>query len=520
MPNRAANQPLKTETGQAIADAGRWETRQELPIETEILIPDYLPAVFKIVKCLLEPVIMQNTVSERHWQCGGYLRCTVYYQSDEPGARLYRTEQKYAFEKSVDLPEGNYLPGAAYLWGETEYCNCRAVSEHRLDIRGAYTLNAAISMAEPVELIASLQGCGVEQRQKSLDGMICTVCEEHTFTAETTFPLSAENETVLDITGAFVQGTSGVHTGQLDFSGTLVMQLCCRIPDGEQLVVHNKDVPVAQTVELPAAAEGDNAVLWGEVLSCTLTAAEKEKEAALSITWKLHAELWHPVSYAVVSDAYSTICEMKLEKKVFHQFTPLADVDTTLPVVIEDTLPDAGVSVVGCFVSIGVPQLAAVEKGNGCRISGRGVAHLLCTDERGEFNCYDKTFQWNLPDSLPGTMSQCLPHLHASLRRVVSSHTANKARVELELHVGGIVLQRSTHEIISSVVPGEEYSRQDEPSLYIYYACKGENVFEIARRYHARPDDLAAANHLSVPEGQRACEMTTDEMCLLIPAAL
>ena len=29
------------------AYGGRWETRQELPVETEILIPDYQPAVFK-----------------------------------------------------------------------------------------------------------------------------------------------------------------------------------------------------------------------------------------------------------------------------------------------------------------------------------------------------------------------------------------------------------------------------------------------------------------------------------------
>ena len=42
------------------AYGGRWETRLELPVETEILIPDYLPAVFKIVKCLVEPVILQN----------------------------------------------------------------------------------------------------------------------------------------------------------------------------------------------------------------------------------------------------------------------------------------------------------------------------------------------------------------------------------------------------------------------------------------------------------------------------
>lgn len=84
MQSKAANQPLTIETGQALANTGRWETRQELPVETEILIPDYLPAVFKIVKCLLEPVIMQNSVADRRWQCSGYLRCTVYYSPMKP----------------------------------------------------------------------------------------------------------------------------------------------------------------------------------------------------------------------------------------------------------------------------------------------------------------------------------------------------------------------------------------------------------------------------------------------------
>ena len=79
---------------------GRWETRLELPVETEILIPDYLPAVFKIVKCLITPVVLQNRVSGGRWQSEGYLRCTVYYQSEEPGTRLLRTEQKFAFEKT------------------------------------------------------------------------------------------------------------------------------------------------------------------------------------------------------------------------------------------------------------------------------------------------------------------------------------------------------------------------------------------------------------------------------------
>ena len=82
---------------------------------------------------LIRPVILHNDLAGCRWHGEGYLRCTVYYQSDEGGAKLWRTEQKYPFEKTVELPEGRYLPGPAQLWGEVEYCNCRAVSEHRVD---------------------------------------------------------------------------------------------------------------------------------------------------------------------------------------------------------------------------------------------------------------------------------------------------------------------------------------------------------------------------------------------------
>ena len=89
---------LKVFKDTVTAYAGRWETRLELPVETEILIPDYQPAVFKIVKCRIVPVILQNAVADGRWTAQGYLRCTVYYQSDEPGSRLWRMEQKLPFE--------------------------------------------------------------------------------------------------------------------------------------------------------------------------------------------------------------------------------------------------------------------------------------------------------------------------------------------------------------------------------------------------------------------------------------
>lgn len=75
--------------------------------------------------------------------------------------------------------------------------------------------------------------------------------------------------------------------------------------------------------------------------------------------------------------------------------------------------------------------------------------------------------------------------------------------------------------VVGEVSLGEEFpDKNDGPALYLYYASDGERVFDIAKRYHARAKDLAAANHMEPDPGTPVQEMTTARTCLLIPAAL
>lgn len=79
-------------------------------------------------------------------------------------------------------------------------------------------------------------------------------------------------------------------------------------------------------------------------------------------------------------------------------------------------------------------------------------------------------------------------------------------------------MQAQSFDALCGVELGEAYDDSDGPALYIYYAQQGERIFDIAKRYHARARDLAAANHLESNEPTR--ETTADAACLLIPAAL
>ena len=67
--------------------------KAELPLETELLISDYLPPVQRIVKCFAHPVVLQKQLAPGRLTLEGYLRCTVYYQGEEGRgcARLSRS---------------------------------------------------------------------------------------------------------------------------------------------------------------------------------------------------------------------------------------------------------------------------------------------------------------------------------------------------------------------------------------------------------------------------------------------
>lgn len=504
------------------AYGGRWETRLELPVETEILIPDYLPAVFKIVKCRIVPVLLQNRVSGGRWQSEGYLRCTVYYQSDEPGCRLYQTEQKFAFEKSVELPAGSYAEGPAQVWGEPEYCNCRAVSEHRIDLRGAYILCAAVLATKDCELLTALADCGIEQRTRELTGLQRVAAEEKTLTAETSLLLPDAGDAVLDIDGSFALGSVTLQTGQASVQGTLQMQVCYQPTDSEELVVRQKEIPVQQTVELAAASEEDACIAWGEVMACTMAATDGGGEAQLSVTWKLHLEVWHKASRTVVADAYSTICQTQTVQTACKLLNRSADLSGRINVTLEDDLPDPEVMVKGCFVTLGAAVPVEEEKDGDqqFRLCGKGTAHVLCADARGELTCYDKPFIWQPEGSWIGAPADASACMNAAVTRVSSDKNGAQLRVELEISMTGVLLQAAANEALCEVELGEEYAEgNDGPALYLYYARQGERIFDIAKRYHARAKDLVIANRME-SDGKAPQDLTTETACLLIPAAL
>ena len=145
-----------------------------------------------------------------------------------------------------------------------------------------------------------------------------------------------------------------------------------------------------QTLELPGVTEDDTALVRGEVLACTLSAVDGAGEASLSVTWKLRVEIWRSVQHTVVADAYSTLCKTQTVQTVCRLLQKTADLTGRIPVTLDDDLPDAEGTVLGCFVTLGA-LCAAQADGNKAethlKLLGKGTAHVFISDARCELTC-------------------------------------------------------------------------------------------------------------------------------------
>ena len=77
------------------------------------------------------------------------------------------------------------------------------------------------------------------------------------------------------------------------------------------------------------------------------------------MTWRLRIELWREVQYSVVADAYSTLCKLQTVQTACRLLQKTASLAGRIPVSIEDDLPDAEGTVMGCFVTLGAPLRSA-----------------------------------------------------------------------------------------------------------------------------------------------------------------
>lgn len=495
------------------AAGGSCTVKAEIPIENEILISDYLPQVFKLVKCFARPVILQKQLQPGRLTMEGYIRCTVFYQGED-GAGLCQTEQKIPFNKTVELPGFEFSSWSAMVEGETEYLNCRAVNPRRIEVRGAFGLVISVHAQCRTEVITALSDCGIEQKQAVFSGVRCAAVLDKMITADGELRFSKAPAAILDITGTAVIRDLKLISGKAVAKGEIHAMCAWRAQGENTLQSIAVSIPFNQILDVEGLTDDCKCLCVVEPVGFSVAAGEDEEPGRITANALLHLRAWRPYELSFVTDAFSTQYMTSIEMKKLSGEKLACMLDETAAVTGSGPLPDENTRLLACFAAFGPAQI--LLRGGMPVLTARVLVTAFGENSLGEIESYDKALELALP--LPAGIpadGELYPECWFSAEDLQAGCTGGTLEVSLNVHIEGAILYRQSWSCIGSVELGELLDPADpEISLRIYYAQAGEELFAIAQRFHVSPGQMLAAN------GMEAGTQALPSACrLLVPGA-
>ena len=469
--------------------------RAELPVETEILISDYLPPVFKLVKCFARPVVLQKQLQPGRLTLEGYLRCTVYYQGEE-NAGLCQTEQKLPFTRVLELPEFDFTAWTATVEGQTEYLNSRAVNPRRIEVRGAYGLVASVRTQCKTEVITALADCGVEQKLSALAGMRRTVVLDKLLTAEGELSFPQPPAAILDISGSAEVRELKILHNKAVVKGELRALCAWRAEGDPTLRSQSVTLNFQQVADAEGLSEDCRCFCIAEPVGFSAEQGEGGEPGRLTATLLLRLRGWRPYQLQWVADAFSTRYETMLTPQELAADTLVCALNETVTLTGSGPLPDAGAKILACFASFG--PLSLVRKEENWALTARTVVTAFAEKSLNELESYEKPLEFSLPiPELTDAEADCWPECWLTAENLQCVSAGGALDVSLTVRAEGAILCRKVWDGVGNIALGEPLAPEDpEISLRICYAQAGEELFGIAKRFHVSPGRMLAANEL------------------------
>ena len=473
----------------------------EQSIECDFVLPDYLPDIVRILKCSITPRVISKTLSGTSLSIEGTAVAEVLYVApeEEPRCAVYRCP----FSKVVEL--GRVMPDAdVIVCPSVSYVNCRAVSQRRLDIRGAVVLKIQAINRLSCELTGDAQGAGIQLKKRVFPISRLCSCVQRDLSIHEDIELPEGNPPVFSIlkvsTRAQVSDCKLI-AGKIILKGELhlhILYLCDK--ESKALCTVDQMLPFSQILDVDGVDEECTCDISLTVASCELIPQQEfEENTTLTLDCEISvlAKVRREEEILSVCDVFSTLYESSCEQKQIDFEHVVTREEETFTHKSELNLPQAMESLCDSFCEMKILSTQIAQGKATCRIQmditmlAYDAEHnLLCITAKDEFD-YERTLS-NTPMTL-----EYSPHL-----QLISSQATlegESATVTVECCLSGEAVTKVRESVVTTISVDEEKpkERDKDIALTIYYADEGEQVWEIAKRYNTSVEQVMSENDLA-----------------------
>jgi hypothetical protein len=263
-----------------------------------------------------------------------------------------------------------------------------------------------------------------------------------------------------------------------------------------------------QLADIQGTAENNVSFADLSVNSVTVTGNTDSGRVNCILTANADIRVFRKNSVITVLDAFSKKYDCTRQQKRIALDKNITAISQKFPHTVADNI-GAGYTPLCCFVNLSAPFFSAGEDKN--RLQTRFTATAVVRNADDECECFVKSGEIDL--NIPGNIlpdDQYILSCNVSDRHITVS--ADTLKVDFTVSVNGFITDRQSKTVLDNF---EENTDQPIPSsadaLILYYGSAGENLFDIAMKYHT---DM----HTIMTENSMDTKILTEDKMLIIPS--
>lgn len=461
-----------------------YENFLEEKCECDLLIPDYFPAAEKIIQCNAVPVITGKEIENERLNIEGICRFCVIYQGEEEG-EIKSLSESVSFQESFLLKEMGEKPWAQVIT-RVSGASCRLLNPRKVSAKA--TVSMAIKVKEQVqnETIEAID-CN-EAEALFVPANVYTVVERLTDTAR----IQGEIEVHTDIQDILKADAKVCVKDVKSLPGKAIVKGVVDVfllftPEEDPCRVESTStaIPFSQILDLQGQETCEMEVHSSVIqLRSDVETDDGGKNRLISLTMTLltEGEAYENRSHQLLQDVYSNYypLECKEEQVTVEELAERGEVTEFL----RHNVPWDGeeAEIIQVF---GTPIIQKIT-GMNQTISLEGIIDVsLFIKEDGHYRSIDKV----LPFTVKKELKLLTDHMRCEVQPCILGmecvRGADGLELKTEFSCSMMLYVKNTFKVVSEVKVDVEHPLEckEAAPLVVYFAEKGERLWDIARKY-------------------------------------
>ncbi len=476
------------------------ETSFEERLEQDITLPDYCADIKKILRCSVIPGIHTVSLSGEKATAKGTGVIRVLYLTEGDKADV--------FEKSVDLVSSVTLkefPAGAVVRARAtaDFVNCRATSQRKLNISaGVSTIFTCFGGSDAEFAVKG--DAPVQTKTEKLTGENHLGYFDKTFDMSETVVLNSDYKPIGKIVGCTYRcepGQNKLSSGKLLVKGELVTDVCylCEKGDNEFGTITHK-MPVSQIIDvrdLPDGAVCDVSLKVSQ-LNCNVKADSSGSNRMLELSARVNAFVTaqEKKECEIITDCYCTDFETDetFEVPAFHCL--VREIQEKSQAKGEASLPSSAKEI--CFAKCLDVSHNVKFSADGVRLDCSALVMIMYLDESGVPCCCEKNLDFDFNYAIVKKCNEPYGDFDLEPLSVMASLDGkDKAELIFDYSVSGKIYCRFEKKVLKSLVVCNDKPKKEKGAvLTVYFAEKGEELWDIARLHNTTVDLILQENNL------------------------